>query len=64
MIEGCEAAWRFFGGVFRALVPDNAAGGRIYGSTQARPVEVFTEHEAAALLPVPEAKIKNLRLDK
>jgi transposase len=23
VIEGCEAAWRFFGGVFRALVPDN-----------------------------------------
>jgi hypothetical protein len=131
VIEGCEAAWRFFGGVFRVLVPDNAsaivadadavnprftvgwldytqhcgfatdaarvrspkdkprveravqyvrgnffageefvdladaqtrvekwcrdtAGGRIHGSTQARPVEVFTEHEAAALLPVPD----------
>jgi transposase len=23
VIEGCEAAWRFFGGVFRVLVPDN-----------------------------------------
>jgi transposase len=132
VIEGCEAAWRFFGGVFRVLVPDNAAaivadadavnprltvgwldytqhcgfatdaarvrrpkdkprveravqyvrgnffageefvdlaeaqiraekwcrdtaGQRIHGSTQARPVEVFTEHEAAALLPVPHA---------
>jgi hypothetical protein len=31
------------------------AGGRIHGSTQARPAEVFTEHEAPALLPVPEA---------
>jgi transposase len=132
VIEGCEAAWRFFGGVFRVLVPDNAsaivadadavnprftvgwldytqhcgfatdaarvrspkdkprveravqyvrgnffageefvdladaqvrvekwcretAGGRIHGTTQARPVEVFTEHEVPALLPVPEA---------
>jgi transposase len=131
VIEGCEAAWRFFGGVFRVLVPDNAsaivadadavnprftvgwldytqhcgfatdaarvrspkdkprvervvqyvrgnffagedfvdladaqtraekwcretAGQRIHGTTAARPVEVFTEHEAAALLPVPD----------
>jgi transposase len=131
VIEGCEAAWRFFGGVFRVLVPDNAsaivsdadavnprftvgwldytqhcgfatdaarvrspqdkprveravqyvrgnffageefvdladaqtrvekwcretAGLRIHGSTQARPVEVFTEGEAAALLAVPQ----------
>jgi hypothetical protein len=23
VIEGCEAAWQFFGGVFRVLVPDN-----------------------------------------
>jgi len=23
VISGCEAAWRFFGGVFRVLVPDN-----------------------------------------
>ncbi|MGH3700004.1 MAG: IS21 family transposase [Pseudonocardiaceae bacterium] len=132
VIEGCEAAWRFFGGVFRVLVPDNAAaivakadavnprftigwldytqhcgfstdaarvrspkdkprveravqyvrgsffagedfvdladaqvrvekwcretaGGRIHGTTAARPAEVFAEHEAPALLPVPEA---------
>jgi hypothetical protein len=131
VIEGCEAAWRFFGGVFRVLIPDNAsaivadadavnphftvgwldytqhcgfstdaarvrspkdkprveravqyvrgnffageefvdladaqtraekwcrevAGGRIHGSTQARPVQVFAEHEASALLAVPE----------
>ena len=25
VIAGCEAAWAFFGGVFRVLVPDNAA---------------------------------------
>jgi hypothetical protein len=24
-IAGCEAAWRFFSGVFRALIPDNAS---------------------------------------
>ncbi|MGZ6789288.1 MAG: IS21 family transposase [Mycobacteriaceae bacterium] len=23
LIDGCEAAWRFFGGVFKVLVPDN-----------------------------------------
>jgi transposase len=25
VIAGCEAAWRFFGGVFQVLVPDNAS---------------------------------------
>jgi transposase len=25
VIEGCEAAWRFFGGVFRVLVPEGAS---------------------------------------
>ena len=25
VIDGCEAAWEFFGGVFRVLVPDNMA---------------------------------------
>lgn len=131
VIAGCEAAWRFFGGVFAVLVPDNAsaivadadavnpgftvgwldytqhcgfvtdatrvrrpqdkprveravqyvrgnffageefldladaqaraekwcrdtAGLRIHGTTAARPAEVFTEHEASALLPVPD----------
>ena len=23
VIDGCEAAWRFFGGVFKVLIPDN-----------------------------------------
>lgn len=132
VIAGCEGAWRFFGGVFRVLVPDNlspvvadadalnprftvgwldyaqhcrfatdparvrhaqdkprveravqyvrgnlfageefldladaqaraekwcreTAGLRIHGTLQARPIEVFTEHEATALLPVPDA---------
>ena len=131
-IAGCEAAWAFFGGVFRVLIVDNAspivadadpvnprftvgwldyaqargfvtdaarvrspkdkprveravpyvrgnffagerftgladaqakveawcrdtAGMRIHGTTAARPAEVFAEHEAAALLPPPEA---------
>jgi transposase len=132
VIAGCEAAWTFFGGVFRVLVPDNLkpvvtdadavnprlssgwldyaqhagfvtdparvrrpkdkprvervvqyvrgnfwagesftdladaqervaqwctrrAGMRIHGTIQARPLEVFTETEAAALLGVPAA---------
>jgi hypothetical protein len=25
VVAGCEAAWRFFGGVFRVLIPDNTA---------------------------------------
>jgi len=130
VIAGCQAAWEFFGGAFKVLVPDNAsaivadadpvnprftggwldyaqhcgfatdparvrspkdkprveravqyvrgnffagedfagladaqaraeawcrevAGTRIHGTIQARPGEVFAEHEAAALLPVP-----------
>jgi transposase len=130
IVAGCEAAWAFFGGVFRVLIPDNmaaivadadpvnprftvgwldyaqhcgfatdparvrhakdkprvertvqyvrsnffageefidladaqtraekwctgTAGQRIHGTTQARPAEVFAEHEAAALLAVP-----------
>ena len=130
IVAGCEAAWRFFGGVFKVLVPDNMkpivaradavnpqftvgwleycagpwfrhrprpgpltqdkprverqvqlrgnffageefvdltdaqaraetwcaekAGQRIHGTICARPAEVFTEQEAAALLPAPE----------
>lgn len=131
VIAGCEAAWRFFGGVFAVLIPDNAsaivaeadatnprftvgwleyaqsrgfetdparvrrpqdkprverivqyvrgncfageefvdladaqartetwcaqtAGLRIHGTIQARPAEVFAEHEVGVLLPAPE----------
>jgi transposase len=131
-IAGCEAAWSFFGGVFKVVIPENLkpvvaqadsvnprfthgwldyaqhagfgtdparvrspkdkprvervvqyvrgnfwagetfvdladaqaqvevwcrdrAGMRIHGTTQARPLEVFTEHEHPALLPVPRA---------
>jgi transposase len=130
LIAGCEAAWPFFGGVFRVLIPDNMsavvadadavnprftvgwldyaqhcgfatdparvrhakdkprvertvqyvrssfwageqfvdladaqtrarlwcvdrAGQRVHGTTQARPAQVFAEHEAAVLLPAP-----------
>src|SRR6516162_2063725 len=130
VIAGCEAAWVFFGGVFKVLIPDNAsaivagadavnprftagwldyaqhcgfvtdaarvrspkdkprveravqyvrgnffagehftgladaqaragawcqgiAGMRIHGTIQARPAEVFAEHEAGLLLPLP-----------
>ena len=132
IIAGCEAAWTFFQGVFKILIPDNMkaivtdpdpvnprlsqgwldyaqhvgfgtdparvrspkdkpkveravqyvrgnfwagevftsleeaqqravvwcaerAGMRIHGTLQARPREVFDEHEAACLLPVPAA---------
>jgi transposase len=132
VIAGCEAAWAFFGGVFKVLIPENLtpvvtkadavnpqlsvgwldyaqhvgfgtdptrtsspqdkprveravqyvrgnfwagesfadladaqarvegwcaqeAGMRIHGTTQRRPVEMFTEVEAGCLLPVPAA---------
>ncbi len=131
VIAGCTAAWAFFGGVFKVLIPDNmkaivatadpvnprftvgwldyaqhcgfatdatrvrspkdkprvertvqyvrgncfagedpvdltdaqartqrwctaTAGMRVHGTTQARPAEMFAEHEAAALLSAPE----------
>jgi transposase len=131
VIAGCEAAWRFFGGVFKVVIPDNMsaivadadavnprftvgwldyaqhcgfvtdatrvrhpkdkpkvermvqyvrgnffagekfadladaqahvrawcrdrAGMRLHGTIAARPAEVFAEHEAAALLVLPE----------
>lgn len=131
VIAGCEAAWAFFGGVFKVLIPDNLkpvvtdadpvnprlsagwldyaqhvgfgtdparvrspkdkpkveravqyvrgnfwageqftsleeaqervvvwcaerAGMRLHGTLHARPAEVFDEHEADVLLPVPE----------
>ena len=130
LVAGCEAAWVFFGGVFKVLIPDNAAaivaaadavnprftagwldyaqhcgfatdaarvrspkdkpkveravqyvrgnffagehftgladaqgraeawsrevaGERIHGTIQARPAQVFAEHEAGALMPLP-----------
>jgi transposase len=132
VIAGCEAAWEFFGGVFKVIIPDNmkpivaeadavnprfttgwldyaqhcgfatdparvrhakdkprvertvsyvrsnffageefvgladaqprarrwcadGAGMRVHGTTQARPAEVFAEHEAGVLLAVPPA---------
>jgi transposase len=132
VIAGCEAAWAFFGGCFKVLIPDNmspvvadadalnprltvgwldyaqhcgfvtdtarvrrakdkprvertvqyvrsnfwageqfldladaqarvrawcadVAGQRIHGTTQARPVQLFTDREAGALLAVPAA---------
>jgi transposase len=132
VIAGCEAAWAFFGGCFRVLIPDNMspvvadadavnprftlgwldytqhcgfatdparvrhakdkprvertvqyvrssfwagedfvdladaqaratiwcrdrAGQRVHGTTQARPAQVFAEHEARLVLPVPPA---------
>jgi hypothetical protein len=133
IVAGCEAAWRFFDGVFKVLIPDNMkpivaradavnpqftvgwleyaqargfatdparvrspqdkprverqvqyvrgnffageefvdladaqaraetwcadkAGMRIHGTICARPADVFTEHEAAVLLPAPESR--------
>jgi transposase len=132
-VAGCEAAWAFFGGVFKVVIPDNAspivadadavnprftvgwldyaqhcgfatdaarvrspkdkpkvernvqyvrgnfwagedfagladaqeraaawcqmtAGMRIHGTIAARPAEVFAEHEAGVLLPLPQAR--------
>ena len=34
------------------------AGMRIHGTTQARPAEMFAEHEAAVLLPIPQPKLR------
>jgi transposase len=36
VIEGCEAAWAFFGGVFRTVIPDNMTA-IVEGPTRSSP---------------------------
>lgn len=44
-IEACEAAWEFFGGIFRVLIPDNTKTiVQQYDPLQPRVVETFREY--------------------
>lgn len=58
-IEACEAAWSFYGGVFRALIPDNTkaivAG---YDPHDARIAEGFLEYAQSRGFVVDAARVR------
>ena len=59
VIEACEAAWAFYGGVFRALVPDNTKTIVDAASpTTPRIVEAFREHAQARGSAVDPARVR------
>jgi transposase len=60
VIEGCEAAWRFFGGVFRTVIPDNM--GAIVEEADAlepRLNQAFTEYAQARGFLVDPARVRH-----
>jgi len=59
-IEGCEAAWTFFGGVFRTLIPDNMSA----IVDKANPLEprlnqAFVEYAQARRFVVDPARVRS-----
>jgi len=55
VIEGCEAAWAFFGGIFKVLIPDN----RTPVVTNADPVNpTFTVGWLDTLRPAASAQTR------
>lgn len=57
-IEACEAAWAFYGGIFKALVPDNTkAIVDVASSTTPRIVEAFLEYAQARGFAVDPARV-------
>ena len=58
-IEACEAAWAFYGGVFKALVPDNMkAIVDVASATSPRIVEAFREYAQARGFGVDPARVR------
>jgi hypothetical protein len=58
-IEACEAAWRFYGGVFRVVIPDNTKA--IISTAdplQPRLVEAFLEYAQARGFVVDPARVR------
>jgi transposase len=60
VIEGCEEAWEFFGGVFRTLIPDNLTP----VVTKANPLEprfnqAFVEYAQARSFHVDAARVRH-----
>jgi len=60
VIEGCEAAWRFFGGVFRILIPDNlSAVVDKANPTDPRLNQAFVEYAQARGFLVDAARVRH-----
>lgn len=58
-IEACEAAWRFYGGVFRVLIPDNTkAIVQAADPLQPRLVAAFLEYAQARGFVVDPARVR------
>jgi transposase len=60
VIAGCEAAWRFFGGVFRTVIPDNMSA--IVDSADAlapRLNQAFVEYAQARGFMVDPARVRS-----
>ena len=58
-IEACEAAWAFYGGVFKALVPDNTkAIVDVASPTAPRIIEAFLEYAHARGFAVDPARVR------
>jgi transposase len=59
-IEGCEAAWAFFGGVFRTLVPDNmSAIVDKANPLEARLNQAFVEYAQARGFAIDPARVRS-----
>lgn len=60
VIAGCEAAWRFFGGVFRTLVPDNLSA-VVDGADAIEPRfnQAFVEYAQARGFMIDPARVRS-----
>jgi hypothetical protein len=60
VIEGCEAAWRFFGGVFRTVIPDNMGAIVDEADTlEPRLNQAFTEYAQARGFLIDPARVRH-----
>jgi hypothetical protein len=61
-IEACEAAWAFFGGIFRTLLPDNTSAIiHTPDPLQPRLVEAFLEYAQARGFQVDPARVRRAK---
>jgi transposase len=59
-IEGCEAAWQFFGGVFRTLIPDNMSAIVDKASPlEPRLNQAFVEYAQARGFAIDPARVRS-----
>jgi len=60
VIEGFEAAWRFFGGVFRVVIPDNMRTVvDVAHATEPRLNEAFVEYAQARRFVIDPARVRS-----